>query len=688
MKARMPVWWMLGLASALVAAAVLTLALLARGLGAERVAHTLEGNTTAIATVLRIQFERALAVGMPLDALVGVEPMFREHLQRHREVSFFALLDAQGRTLTFTLNPALPAPDQVIARQDWGHGWTDSPSASSRFRVVRTPIQDMATESAASQPTVQGWLLSGYPAHYIDQQVNAVVTDLFVAVLIAVILAIEIMRFAGRREGWGLLLQFRSFLHDVQRGRLSSHSPLLSADAWGRLGRDMNQRIDGLRQRVSEWLRPEPAEVGPWRQALKGWADRHGLLAEQRNWQGHGHLSLLRMVVFLSVLSDELVRPFMAVHASQLGGPLSLSPEALAGIPLSTFLLTWALSQPFGAQLLQRHGSQRCLSIATGVVGLLMVATAFTTDWLVLTALRGLTGAAFGFVLIFSQTLMLRLGHASGRAAAIAEFVGAVVAAGICGPVIGGLMTVKLGTAPTLVAAGLCALTALALARQLGPVAATGSRGRPLSWASLGALLRHRRLLTLLLCSAIPGKLAATAVLLLVIPLSVAELGESASLTGRLLLLYFLAFWLVSGWAGHLSDRWQSRKAFVVTGGLLSALGCAAGFVLDGVWALALLSSLLGLGQAWLSSPQIVWATQMADQDPHGTDSEVVLGIYRLVERLGGALGPVVVASLVGTQGLRGALLWLGVALAMGSVVTVVGLGTRTPSPRSQGVSA
>lgn len=691
MKTSPPVKWVLALAVALMAAAVLTLALLARGLGAERVAHTLEGNTTAIAAVLRIQFERALSVGMPLDALVGVEPMFREHLLRHREVSFFALLDAQGRTLTFTANPALPAADQAQALKDWIGGWTENPAATAHFRGVRSPIE--APGGAGASPTPQGWLLSGYPAQYIDQQVNAVVTDLFVAVLIAVILAIELLRFVGRREGWGLLLQFRHFLHQVQLGLLSSRSPLSPGDAWGRLGEDMNRRIDSLRQRVAQALQTAPAASeppggAPWRETLRSWAARHGLLRPPAPWQGQGDLSLLRMVVFLVALSDELVRPFMAVHASQLDGPLALSPEALAGIPLSSFLLTWALSQPFGASLLQRHGSRRCLSVTTGLVGLLMLATAFTSHWLTLTALRALTGMAFGFVLIFSQTLMLRLGHASGRAAAIGEFVGAVVAAGICGPVIGGLMSVKLGTAPTLVASALCALAALGLARQLGEVNATGSRGRPLSWASLGALLRHRRLLTLLMCSAIPGKLAATAVLLLVIPLSVAELGESASLTGRLLLLYFLAFWLVAGWAGRLSDQSASRKGFVVAGGALSALGCAAGFAVDGVWGLVLLSSLLGLGQAWLSSPQIVWATQMADQDPNGTDSEVVLGIYRLIERLGGALGPVVVASLVGSQGLSGALLWLCAALALGAVVTALGLSSQAAQTPRSGVTA
>lgn len=694
-----PLPWLAALA-ALVLSSVLTLAWLARDLGAQRVIHTLNGNTTAIGTALRIQFERAVAVGMPIEELVGVEPLFAEHLRRHREVSFFALLDARQTPRVFSASPTLSAPDAARARQhahaaagagasvgvggDVGSG--GGGLAASGFRTVRTPIQ------AADGSGTAGWLLTGYPVNYIDSQVNAVVTDLLVAVLIAIILTLEMVRFAGSWRRWRLLFQFGTFVRSVQHGQLSVRSPLTAADRWSQLGQDMNRRIEQLALKLTGLLAAAPPAHGTdhaWHQRLRQWGAQHGLLASPRPWQGSQSVSQLRMLVFLVALSDELVRPFMAVHASQLNGPLALSPEALAGIPLTTFLLTWALSQPFGAALLRRHGSRLCLMGATAAVGVPMLATALTTDWLALTLLRGLTGAGFGFVLICAQTLMLRLGRATGRAAAMAEFVGAVVAAGICGPVIGGLMTVKLGTPATLVASGMCALAALALAAGQAAIAPPESASQPMSWGNLAALVRHRHLRTLLLCSAIPGKLAATAVLLLVVPLAVADMGESASLTGRLLLLYFLAFWLVARWAGRLSDRHRARKPFVVAGGLVSALGCGMGLAVDGVWGLVGLSFLLGLGQAWLSSPQIVWATQMADQGHGTTDGELILGIYRLVERFGGALGPLLVAGLVSTQGLKASLAVLAAALVLGSGMTWLGLaeaapGTRADTPGSQ----
>lgn len=669
MSTRFSPWpWLVTLVT-LVLGSVLTLAWLARDLGSERVIHTLNGNTTAIGSALRIQFERAIAVGIPIRELVGTEPLLTEHLQRHREVSFFALLDAQQSTLVFKVSPLLSEQDAARVRQHGPVANHPDSNAPVHFKTVRTPIQ------TADGADTLGWLLTGYPVNYIDSQVNAVVLDLFVAVLIAVILTLEVVRFAGTWRNWGLLFQFGTFLRSVQHGVLSVRNPMSGMDRWSAVGRNMNQRVESLRHRLGSLLTAAEATQhhirSPGYRRLREWGGQHGLLTTPRSWLGTRGMSQLRMVVFLTALSDELVRPFMAVHASQLSGPLVLSTEALAGIPLTTFLLTWALSQPFGASLLRQHGSRRCLAAATGVVSVLMLCTALTNDWLLLTALRGLTGAAFGFVLIFAQTLMLRLGRESGRGAAIGEFVGAVVAAGICGPVIGGLMTVKLGVSVTLATSGMCALVAWVLALRQAAIPPPESATQPVSWASLVALVRHRSLLTLLLCSAIPGKLAATAVLLLVVPLAVADMDESASLTGRLLLLYFLAFLLVAKWSGRRSDRQQARKPFVVVGGLLSALGCSAGFALDGVWGLVGLTFLLGLGQAWLSSPQIVWATQMAEQGHGGTDGELVLGIYRLVERFGGAMGPVLVASLVSTQGLKASLVVLAGVLALGSVVTV-----------------
>lgn len=650
-------------AAALLLTALLALAWLARSTGTERVVDTLSVNAQTLSTALRVQFERALTLGIPLEELPGVEPLLAERLSHHREVVFFALLSPEDAVQTWVPSPQLSAEQIARWRPHWPVGGVaQAVGPSAGYQVVRTPIQP--------EPggPVYGWLVTGFDPHHIDRQVNAVVGDLLVAILVALVVVLEGLRLVSQRPSWGRLHALRAYLGQISRGHLGVQSPLQGPSPWAGATASLDARVARLRQRWADAIDAVPSPA--WRDTWQRWGESAGLGRTVGSGQGTDALGWMRAVVFLVALSDELVRPFLAVLASSLPGPASGSPSTLAGITLSTFLLTWALSQPFGAGLLQRYGSQRCLGVATGTVALSLLATAWAPHWWALTGLRALTGVGFGLVLIFSQTLMLRVSQDRGRALAMGEFVAAVVAAGMCGPVMGGLMQVKLGTAFTLGAAASCALVAWVLARQIGAIEPPAHRGQPLSWRSLGALVRYRPLLGLLVCSAIPGKLAATSVLLLWIPLSVSALGESASTTGRLLLLYFLAFWLVASLAGRRSDRQNARKPFVLVGGVLSALGCGVGFAWDSLWGLAAAATLLGLGQAWLSSPQIVWATQMADQNRHAADAEVTLGVYRLVERFGGAVGPVVVAAIGNWVGLQMAMLVLAGLFASGTLAT------------------
>jgi predicted MFS family arabinose efflux permease len=615
-----------GVAALLLAGALAVLAGVARHVGSPLVVMALERNSATIGTALRIQLERAVSIGIDLDQVVGMEPVLHEQLARHNEVSFFALLDAHQRLIAFVASPRLAPIEQATLRQRLSP-FDPGGLAQGNHRVAQTPISVGLSAGGASVPQ-HGALLIGYPLNYIDQQVDALVLDLAVAVLIALLLVAECLRFAGRGAVWREWAGVNAFVvSQVWRagapGVPTHHPVVVDADA------DADRRL--------------------------------------------GDIARLRMVVFLVALSDELCRPFLAVHAYNLDGPLLLSNAALAGIPLTAFLLTWAFSQPLGIGLLRRHGASACLCGAAGLTAAGLLATMVTDSWYALIVLRALTGLGFGGVLIFAQALLLRLGGARGRAQALAQFVAAVVAAGMCGPVIGGLLAVKFGAGFAFAVAAACALMAMFMARGLRRVEAAGTLGASgsvLSMAAVRHTARHPALVALMVFSSVPGKLTSTAVLLMLVPLSSIEMGHSPSVTGRLLLLFFMGFFLVSSVSARLSDRWNARKPFIAIGGLVSAAACGLAYALDSLWGLCALCALLGLGQAWVASPQIALATQLIAARGASADEELALGLYRLVERLGGALGPVLAAALIGQWGLRGTVLGLGLMLAVGTVVT------------------
>lgn len=667
-------WVICAVAATLFLAALMVLAAVARHSGSTLVVQALARNSESIGTSLRIQIERAITVGISLDEMVGIDTFFAAALARHKELTFVALVDERDQLIAFVSRDKL---NQKQTQEVKNHLKMRAPALVQEdlFRVARTEI------SAEVATAAKAVILIGFPANHFDKQVNAVILDMAVAVLIALILVAEFLRFLARRSALYEFSRFRDFAKHMKNGDFGHRVHAHSIDPTGMLSNHLDSRLDAVRQKYQALRRKASQASSQWKgstapllQQLSDVAHKYRLDNEPTATGDSSGIGRLRMVVFLVALSEEICRPFFALYASGLDGPIALSAELLAGIPLTTFLLTWALSQPFGAALLRRFGASTCLATAAALTGAGMVATGFSESWEGLVFLRALTGFGFGCVLIVTQALLLRIGRSTGRAKAMSGFVAAVVAAGICGPVIGGLLAVKFGTTFAFAVAGCCALVAIvfALGTKDVPAAATGPRA--FSVRATFEAMRHARLLLLLVFSAIPGKLAATAVLMMLVPLATMELGESPAVAGRLLLLYFLGFFLLSGIAAKLSDQLNVRKPFITAGGTISALACISGYAFDSLWGLVIACSLLGLGQAWLASPQIVLVTQLIESRGSAADSELALGFYRLVERFGGAMGPLVAAFFISHSGLRGAMLGFGILLAVGCLVTLVTL--------------
>ena len=673
MKAQRTRGWLVGgVTIALVLAALVALAALARDAGSTLVVRALARNSESIGTTLRIQIERAVALGIPLEQVVGIDEVFKSAMARNKELSFLALVVEGGKLMAFVGRDGSVRQDLGEMNSHLRMQASDMAPADS-FRVARTAI------SAPGAGTAQATLLIGYPAHFIDKQVNAVILDLGVAVLIALILVAEFLRFLAARSALYEFSRFRSFTNHLKQGDFGHRAYALAIDPTGALGKQLDDRLDAVQQKYQSLRKQAQQLPSPLNgaapalmQQLAGVAKKYRLESEPSALDSES--VRLRMVVFLVALSEELCRPFFALYAAGLDGPVELSIEVLAGIPLTIFLLTWALSQPFGAALLRRFGASTCLAAAASLTGAGMMATAFSDSWAGLVVLRALTGFGFGCVLIFAQALLLRVGRSTGRAKAMAGFVAAVVAAGICGPVIGGLLAVKFGTTFAFVVAASCAMAAIFFALGTKDIATTVARPGTFSVRATLDVMRHLRLLLFIVFSAVPGKLAATAVLMMLVPLSTVELGESPAVAGRLMLTYFLGFFLVSGFAAKLSDHLNLRKPFIAAGGFLSALACLAGYAFDNMWGLLIACSLLGLGQAVLASPQIALVTQLIESRGTTADSELALGFYRLVERFGGALGPLVAAFFIQQYAIAGSMLAFGVLLLVGCLVTVATL--------------
>lgn len=381
-----------------------------------------------------------------------------------------------------------------------------------------------------------------------------------------------------------------------------------------------------------------------------------------------GGAAAVRPALFLFMLAEELTRPFLPTWARSLApGDWGLSPSLLASLPLVAFLAVVALLQWPLAAWSERFGRRPgfVLGALLGAAGLALAAA--LPGYAALVAARLLGAVGFAMVFVSAQGAVIDGSASHDRARSLAQFVRAILVAGLCGPPLGGMVAEHWGVPAAWALAAAAALLAAAVARaQMPPPRPVASPPVPAA-ARLpaGTLWRQPGLAALLLGCALPAKLLLAAWCFYLLPMHLQDQGHGSAVIGRLQTIYPLTMVLLVPLAARWADSRGGRGRFVMAGGLLAGasalLAWPAGAAPLGL-ALVLLG--LGLGQALSITPQSALVADLARSLPPRQGAGV-LGLFRLTERGGSALGPAVAAVLLPLIGFGPALAAVG-ALAVG----------------------
>ncbi|MCB1886333.1 MAG: MFS transporter [Rhodocyclaceae bacterium] len=374
-------------------------------------------------------------------------------------------------------------------------------------------------------------------------------------------------------------------------------------------------------------------------------------------------LMRIRAPVFTFILAEELTRPCLPSYIGRLAsdGAGAVAPLVVS-LPIALFMLIVALGQPVLGRWSERIGRRRALLTGALVGAVGFVGSGFSQGLYDLIAWRAV--CALGYAVVFSagQGYVLEQAGEAGRTRGFAVFVGAIMAATVCGPSIGGILADQLGQRATFLVSALLCIAALVpmwgLAGRGGAAPQVASQRE--GFGGLVRLLANRRFAALTCFAAIPAKVLLIGVLFYLVPLYVVDLGHGQAMAGRLIMLYGLLMVLLVPVAARHGEGFARRVALV--GGGLAASG-AGGFAvaampdLAGLFALA---ALLGLGQALSISAQAALVGELCRDEiaSHGVDA--VYGAYRMLERLGNVAGPLVAGVLVASTGYAGAFAILG----------------------------
>jgi predicted MFS family arabinose efflux permease len=389
-----------------------------------------------------------------------------------------------------------------------------------------------------------------------------------------------------------------------------------------------------------------------------------------------GAPATVRPALFLLVFAEALTLAILPLHARRLLGPPAGPPEEiLLGLPITAFMLTMALCLPAGGALAARLGCRRAFLLGVWPCAAGMALAGCAGSLWTLVAGRCLTGAGFGLAFMAAQQFVVAHTPRDRRAEGLAMFLAAFYCGTLCGSAIGGMVAERVGFQVLFFAgAAVALLAALYAGRRLpgvpgpAPGQPPADDARPLS-ALRGALrlAGDRAFLTLVLLQAIPGKIGLIGLVYYAAPLMLRQQGLTPAAIGRYVMLYSLVMILAGPALARWADRRRSAPGVVFWGGVLSAaalLPLAAGARL---WTVGGAILLLGLGHALGVPSQLKLAAQIPAVAALGGGAG--MGVYRLVERLGNALAPLLMGLLAARLGFGAGLALLGAATLAGSLL-------------------
>ena len=595
---------------------------------------------------------RAMAVGIPTDRFFGVDDYLAKIIADNPDLAYIAVLSPDGTEI-----------------------YTAGTPKGGQEAVVR--VEPEALAGLAVEVNVD-------PA-FVRDVVYQLWIDLAIVMAVTALVALELIYISFGIGLYGAIEGVEQRLGALRRRDLRRHPAVSLSGAFGQIASEIDARLDALTERLTKAKQDAVAAADNARKkALDSVASRFRI--GERIGETPASVVAIRAPLFIFMFAEELTRPFLPIYIQGLASPIEgLSPSLVTSLPMVAFLAIVALAQPFLGTLTERAGRRRSLVMGAALGAAGYVATAFAFDLMGLVIGRSVTAIGFALVFVAAQGYVIDNTDTAQRAKGMAVFIGAILVAGLCGPPIGGILADRVGMSTTFLLAGAAAVVSLGLAHIGVPRQEWDDKRSPMiRWRDLGLVLRSPRLSALLFLCALPAKLILVAVAFFLVPLHMEAVGQNQASIGRLLMIYPLMMVILVPAFASLAGRPDQRIRLVAVGGLVAGFSTLI-IIADpnSVFTVAGMLACLGLGQAMSIASQSALVGEFGRDLPEPVGEAALYGIFRLVERTGNALGPLVAGALLGLYGFVPTIVGIGLGAAAGAALFALtaAIADRTEAP-------
>ena len=570
--------------------------LVAVRLGDRLILPELDAKALSVARAATDRLGIALAHGIPLDRLVGIEDYLAALRADAGAIAYVAVSTPDDRVLYASGE----TPERLTTlletrRRPDGDQAAGLTSSSSRVidailgldggdgRFLGRYLDSAAAVTGTTADPANGRVATvhvGVRTSFVRARLRELLLDVVVVGLVAILVAFELLLLVVTISFSAPLALARRLLGDIAEWQFTRTGRMASRDEIGRLVDALNGAIlkvnvarSDLLARAADVSRRggdaarRAADAVVARLDGTGAAFASGAPATERpSW-----LVVVRPLVFLFVAAEELGRPFLPVYIEGYARDVTFADRGvLIGLPISTFMLVAAVAILAGGVWSDRVGRRATFATGALVATAGLAGTALAPDYWWLLVSRLAAGTGYGLAFVSCQGYVIDRTTRANRSQGIAMFVGGIMAADICGPAIGGILADRIGFVPTILAGAVLALGSAALALVLldGREDVLPVR-RASALAGAAAAVANWRFDLLVLLAALPAKLLLTGFLFYLAPLLLADLGASQSEAGRIVMTYGIAAFLLGPAFAHASDRLRAHGVLVCAGGVV-----------------------------------------------------------------------------------------------------------------------
>jgi MFS family permease/HAMP domain-containing protein len=617
---------------------------------------------------------KATEYGIPFRSLEGVKEFFDPILQDNPEIKYIVVTDPGGDVLYKS------GVDIEPLRSFLKQGSDELTNAIERS----VPVSDYYdnTIPIIHGASLLGSLHIGVDRMFVQNKMKDIIYDILTVLVVSFLVAFEILLFLITFTISGPIDSTRRVMSVAKGGNFTQYLAINSKDEVGRFVNSFNEAIlkineayHGVKEKYLEYkdriasaidTRAIDAKVEEIEKSYQ-FGSVGGL---QRFFQEL--LIYIRPALFLVIFSESLSLSFFPMYVDKLYKPIAgISRDLVIGLPISIFMLSWAISLPLGGVWSERIGRRKPFLIGAFTTAVGLILTGLSRSVYDLLIWRSVTAVGYGIVYITCQGYITDNTTPQNRTRGMAMFLSGFFSGSLCGAAIGGILAERIGFRPTFfVSAGLTLVSVAFVFYFLQDYRReAGAAKAKIRLAHFKLLFSNKRFLALTIFSAIPAKICLTGFLYYAAPLYLKFLGNNQSAIGRVLMGYGLAMILISPFTARIADALGNRRVFVIFGGIVSGIALLMVQQFQSTLGVLFSITLLGIAHAVSISSQLALITEVCKDAGDKIGLGTVIGIYRLVERAGNISGPLVSGALIAIYGFSKAIAGIGIVVISGSII-------------------